>query len=115
MTSLPQAKNLIEESRNILIVPAQQIRGDSLASALALFFTLKKFGKNVNLSLQEIPEKFRFLTDWQPPSSKDFIIAINGSEKEISEMRYEKNEKGLKIYLTLGQGEISAKDISFLR
>lgn len=113
MTSLQQAQKLIKDSQSVLIALTQQIRGDSLGSALALFFTLKKLGKNANLLLQKIPEKFRFLTDWQPPSLKDFIISIDGSGKEISEMRYEKNANGLKIYLTLNKGEISEKDISF--
>ncbi len=113
MDSLTQAKNLIEESKEILIVPAQPVHGDSLASALALFFTLKKLGKNANVSIEKLPEKFQFLTELSPALSKDFVISINGSEKEISQMRYEKNENGLKIYLALNKGEISAQDISF--
>ena len=113
MDILNQAKNLIERAQNILIVPAQEIQGDNLGSALALLFTLKKLGKNANILIEKIPEKFQFLTAPQTTDSQDFVIFIDGSEKEISEMRYEKNEKGLKIYLTLKKGEINEKDVSF--
>ena len=108
-----QAKNLIGKSQNILIATSQETQGDSLSSALALFFTLKKIGKNANILTEKIPEKFQFLTNLFSPSSQDFVISIDGSEKEISEMRYEKNEKGLKIYLSLNQGEINERDVSF--
>jgi len=113
MDDLNQAKKLIENSQNVLIVPAQPVHGDGLASALALFFILKKMGKNVNVLIDKIPEKFQFLANLPLSSSKNFIISIDGSEKEISQMRYEKNEKGLKIYLALNKGEISTQDVSF--
>ena len=61
METLDKAKNLIEKSQNILIFPSPDPQGDSLSSALALFYTLKKLGKNVNVNTGDVPEKFRFL------------------------------------------------------
>ena len=61
MEALIQAKNIIQKSQNILVLPSQENLGDSLGSALALFFTLKKLDKNVNLAVEEVPEKFHFL------------------------------------------------------
>jgi nanoRNase/pAp phosphatase (c-di-AMP/oligoRNAs hydrolase) len=113
MDVLNQAKNLIEKSRNILLLPSLNSAGDSLGAAFALFFTLKKLGKNVNVVAEEIPEKFHFLSELNSLPSKDFIISINTSEKDITEMRYEKNEKDLKIRLTLNRGEVGEKDVSF--
>jgi len=113
MDILNQAKSLIEKSQSILIATPQEIQGDTLGSALALFFTLKNLGKNVNLLIEKIPERFQFLTSLNPSSSGDFVISVNGSDKEISEIRYEKSEKGLKIYLALNKGKISAQDVSF--
>lgn len=110
MTPFDQAKNIIERFQNILIVPCLNSPGDGLGSALALFFTLKKLGKNVNLVGQEIPEKFRFLTETDGGPGKDFIISIDTSRKNVSKLRYEKNRQDLKIYLT---GEIGEKDVSF--
>ena len=113
MDVLNHAKKLVERSQNILIVPTHETSGDSLSSALALLFTLRKMGKNANILIKEIPESFRFLSNLESANSRDFVISINGSEKEIGEMRYEKNENGLKIYLALNKGEVSEKDISF--
>lgn len=111
MNSLDQAKNLIEKSQNIMIFPSPASQGDSLGTALALFFTLKKLGKNVNIICAEVPEKFKFLAELQP---KEFVISVNTAEKEISEMRYEKNNSDLKIYLTLGSGNLAQNDFSFV-
>jgi len=113
INDLSQAKKLVEESQDILIAPARQSSGDSLGSCLALLFTLRKMGKNANLLTGKIPTAFQFLADLEPSGSRDFVISIDGSEKEIGEMRYEKNEQGLKIYLTLDKGRISKEDISF--
>mgnify|MGYP001565342585 CR=1 FL=1 len=110
MVELKQAQKLIEESQNILIVPARQNQGDDLGSCLALFFTLKKLGKNANLLIEKIPEKFRFLTSGVP---QNFIININTKNTEVNEVRYEKSEERLKIYLNLNKGLLGEKNVSF--
>ena len=113
METLNKAKNLIEKCQNILIFPSPESQGDSLGSALALFYTLKKLGKNVNINIGDVPEKFRFLTSHNSPNSGDFVISVNTEGKEISQMRYEKNSKDLKIYLALSKGRVENKDVSF--
>ena len=115
MDTFSQAKNIIGGAQNILLLPSSNSAGDSLPASLALFFTLKKLGKNVNIAFEEIPEKFRFLLEQNHISDKDFVISIDTSEKDIAEMRYEKNEKDLKIYLTLNRGDLKKDDISFPR
>lgn len=114
MNTLGQAKNLITKSQNILIIPGAELQGDNLGSALALFFILKKLGKNVNTVTDVIPEKFQFLTSPSPTPSENFVISVNAKGKEISQMRYEKNDDNLKIYLSLNKGEVKSEDISFL-
>lgn len=111
MEALNQAKNLIEKSQNVFIAPSPDLGGDSLGSALALFFTLKKLGKNANLLIEKIPEKFQFLFDPRLLSSKDFVISINTLGKEVSAIRYEKNDRDLKICLALSKGRLDATDI----
>jgi len=113
MEDFSQAKNLIERSRSILILPPREIDGDTLASSLALFSTLKKIGKNVNVLIGEVPEKFRFLEGLQTKPAEDFIISINTAGKEISKMRYERSNGDIKIYLTINKGELKTKDVSF--
>lgn len=125
MDALNQAKTLVQKSQNILILPPADLQGDSLGSSLALFYTLKKLGKNVNTLIEKVPEKFQFLTSLPsqiPPfheraglgeQGENFVILINTEGKEIEKMHYEKNERDLKIYLTLSRGGIKEKDVSF--
>ncbi|MBI2626468.1 MAG: hypothetical protein HYW69_02665 [Candidatus Nealsonbacteria bacterium] len=113
MEAIKLAKSIIDKSQNILIYPSPDLQGDSLGSALALFYTLKKLGKNVNVDIKDIPEKFCFLTNLQSASSGDFVISINTDGKDIGKMRYEKNHKDLKIYLAMNKGEIKRDDINF--
>ena len=115
MNSIDLAKNIIGKSQNILIFSSPESHGDGLGSGLALFYTLKKIGKNVNIDIGNVPEKFKFLTDNDDISSpaSNFTISINTEGKEISRMRYEKNGKDLKIHLALSKGAVSVGDISF--
>lgn len=113
MDSMNLVKNLIGKSRNILILPSKELQGDSLGSALALFYTLRKLGKNANINIGDIPEKFQFLTNSFSADSGDFVISVNTEGKEISQMRYEKNCKDLKIYLALNKGRVKNEDITF--
>ncbi|MFH1780875.1 MAG: hypothetical protein ABH841_02635 [Candidatus Nealsonbacteria bacterium] len=113
MNDFSQAKNLLERSDSVLILPPREIDGDTLASSLALFSTLKKIGKIANVLIGEIPDKFKFLEGWQSKNTGDFVISINAANKEISSMRYERNNGDLKIYLTVDKGELKAKDVSF--
>ncbi len=104
-----EAKKLIEESENIFILPSNNILNNAFGSCLALFYTLRKLNKKVNLLAEKIPEKFYFLTNL--PYSSDFVISIDSSEKEISEIRYKKTKKTLQLYLVVKKGVLSEKDI----
>lgn len=107
------AKKLIEGYQNIIVLPSEHAQVDSLGAALALSCTLKKMGKNVNLQAGKIAEKFQFLKYEQPGLSKEFVISIEPSGEKIKEMRYEKDGKELKIYLTCEKGAIKEENISF--
>lgn len=109
MEELIRAKNIIEKSQSIFIFPAKDPQGDALGSSLALSYTLRKLGKNVNLFLESVPEKFLFLTSLE----KNFVISINTQGKEVGEMRYEKNHQDLKIYLNFKSGGINENDVLF--
>ena len=109
-----QVKAFISGSKNVLIAPSYPLQEDCFAAALSLFYTLKKLNKNVNLLAQDVPQRLRFLAT---PVNKNFVIAINNKdndlEEKISEIRYEKNKDQLNLYLTLKNGGLSEKDISF--
>ena len=100
MDFFQEAKKVIDEARNIYILPSKNNQDESISSSLALFYTLRKLKKNVNLIVEEIPEKLRFLIPSLDFISepKNFVISIPNSKAEVSQIQYEKNEKDLKIY-----------------
>lgn len=114
MDQLKEAKNLIDGSKNIYIIPSQD-REESIAGALALFYTLKELGKNVNLILENIPEKLSFLTPSLDHISypRNFILSIPNTKANVSEIHYEKDDNNLNIHLTTESGNIKKTDISF--
>jgi len=59
-----KAAELLRENDNFIILSHQNPDGDTLGSAFALYYALKKLGKKVRLECEnEVPKKFRFLCD----------------------------------------------------
>jgi len=109
-----EIKKIIIDSENICLI-AEESDLESVSSAVALFYTLKELGKNVNLIIEKFPEKLNFLI----PSidfvsyPKNFIISIPKKIAEISQIYYEKNDESLKVHLTIEKGTVKKDDISF--
>lgn len=114
MENLQEAKNLISEAKNIYIIPAEN-NIEAIPGALSLFYTLKQLDKNVNILIDNFPDKFNFLI----PSSdfvsfpKNFVVSIPSSVAKVSQIYYEKSEENLKIHLTIDGGSIKKDSISF--
>jgi nanoRNase/pAp phosphatase (c-di-AMP/oligoRNAs hydrolase) len=110
-----EAKKLIGEAKNIYLILDENPEPEAIASTLALFYTLKELGKNVNLIAEDIPENLKFLTPSLDFISypKNFVLAIPNNIANISQIYYEKNNDALKIHLTLEKGSIKKDDISF--
>ncbi len=117
MTIYEQIKNLFEKSLSIFLLAPQEMDGDRLGSALALFYTLKKLNKNVNLVLQNIPEKFKFLPIPEYLNSlnakKAFTISLANTGEKVSEIYFDKEKEDLKIHFFSKEGDINEKDFSF--
>ncbi len=127
MDSLNEAKQLISQSQNICLIPfsSSQIsqnetwkdknEPESLTAALALFYTLKELNKNVNLIVDNFPEKLNFLVPSPDfiTSPKNFVISIPRDLADVSQIYYEKNEENLKIHLTVNKGNVKKEGISF--
>ena len=115
MADLEQIKQLIGEAKNIYIIPSQNNEPESIAGALALFYTLKELDKNVNLIIGELPEKFKFLVPSLDFISypKNLVISIPRKSTDVSQIYYEKNDEALKIHLTLDKGNIKKENVSF--
>ena len=108
-----ELKQLIADSKNICLIPAKE--PEAVTSTLALFYTLKQQGKNVNLMIDQLPENLNFLipsTDFVS-YPKNFVISIPNKIANISQVFYEKNEDALKIHLTIENGNIKKDNISF--
>jgi nanoRNase/pAp phosphatase (c-di-AMP/oligoRNAs hydrolase) len=114
MESLEEIKKLVNEAKNICLIPSQH-EPESTAAALALFYTLKELGKNVNLIAENIPETLQFLIPSLDfiSSPKNFVISIPRNVADVSQVYYEKNEENLKIHLTIDKGTIKKEAISF--
>jgi len=115
MNETEQAKQLIREAKNIYIIPPQNNEPESIANALALFYTLKELNKNVNLIIEELPEKLKFLVPSLDFISypKNLVISIPRKMTDVSQIYYEKNDEALKIHLSLEKGSIKKENISF--
>lgn len=116
LSSLQQAIDLIQKSKNILIALPESLNGDSLGSALALESALKKLNKKVEIVCAEAaPDKLKFLAGAANLKNKlaplrDFIISIDTSQNKISRLRYETEDKILKIFLAAPQ-KIEQRDV----
>ena len=112
MENYEQAKKLIQESKSIHILPAQNLRADSFSASVALFYALKKLDKKVYLILDKAPSELRFLSQnfQNNPSLQDFTISIKEKETKVSQVSYEKIENELKIYLKTSNGRMIRKE-----
>jgi len=113
MENISETKQIIADSKNIYLVTSQE--QEAITSTLALFYTLKDLGKNVNLVIDALPENLKFLAPSLDFISypKNFVVSIPNNIAQISQIYYEKNSDALKIHLTLEGGSIKKDNISF--
>lgn len=106
-------KQIINSSKNIYLIPSQE--PEAISCTLALFYTLKEMGKNVNLVLDEVPNPLKFLTPSLDFISypKNFVVSIPNKIANVSQIYYEKNEEALKIHLTVESGAIKKESLAF--
>lgn len=110
---MSEAIQAINESKNIYLIPSKS--HEAICSALALFYTLRETGKNVNLVLDNLPEPLKFLSPSLDFVSypKNFVISVPSKVAGISQIHYEKNDEALKIFLTVEKGTIKKDNMSF--
>ena len=113
MENITESKQIISEAKNIYLIPSMS--PEAIAATLALFYTLKELGKNVNLLIETLPETLKFLTPSLDFVSypKNFVLSIPNNVAKISQIFYEKNDEALKIHLTLENGNIKKDNIAF--
>ncbi|MEK7578668.1 MAG: hypothetical protein AAB456_03060 [Patescibacteria group bacterium] len=109
-----EIKKQISEAKNICLIPSEN-EPESLTAALALFYTLRDLGKNVNLIAEKFPEKISFLTPSLDFISRpqNLVISVPKKSADIPQIYYEKTENDLKIHLTLDNGKLAKEDVLF--
>jgi len=107
-------KKVIEKAQDITLLPSPDFRKDSFPATLALFYSLKKLGKNVNLAAENYPQKYGFLVKkekFHVPEA-NFLISIKEIGIKLSQLFYEKTENGLKLYLKTNGGELKKENVA---
>lgn len=107
---------LIKKWPNAIIFTPKGCEPEDLEKNLALFYTLKKLGGDVNILIEKINQQNQRNRLFNSPASgspanREYAISINTSDKEVTEMRYEKEKNRLNIFLTVKKGEIQDEDI----
>jgi hypothetical protein len=101
-------KTALESAKNIGILTKNNANDDTIGAALALFFALRSSGKNVYFPTEDVSPKIQgFIRN---RSSKKFKISFEG---EVSEVYYEKKDKGIALYLTPKDKDASDDKFSY--
>ena len=117
MENFKKAKKIIERAHSVSILLNPNFSQDSFPAALALLFSLKKLGKNVNLLNtpgEDYLKKYRPLIkdeNFHLPRG-DFLISVKEREGKIKEISYQQSEEGISLFLKVDDGEIKKEDIS---
>ncbi|MFA5207615.1 MAG: hypothetical protein WC428_03045 [Candidatus Paceibacterota bacterium] len=107
MEEILKIKNSIESGKNIGILTKINASDDAIGATLALFFALKKMDKKIFFPLNEVPDKVYNLL--KEKEQKKFHISF---KEDVSEVYYEKNSKGIDLYLTPKAGDIDNESYS---
>ena len=113
MENISETKQIISDSKNVYLITPQE--PEAIVSTLALFYTLKDLGKNVNLIMDSLPENLKFLAPSLDFISypKNFVISVPHNVAKVTQIYYEKNDDALKIHLTVEGGNIKKDNIAF--
>ena len=81
MTTIDNIKKEINKANNIVILTHENPDGDAVGSALAMYLTLKKMNKEVDVVIPEFPRTFEFLPSAdkvkKEGSKKPYDLAIS--------------------------------------
>lgn len=110
---------MVKKSKSILLLPSAPADGDSLGSALALYLTFRKIGKEVTVvSPEPVPEAFQFLpttkiisNDFSAP--QDFIVTLDCKKTHLKTIRTKLEHDRVNIIITANRGQFSSEDVSF--
>jgi nanoRNase/pAp phosphatase (c-di-AMP/oligoRNAs hydrolase) len=117
---IQQSVDLINKSKNIVIVLPNDPSTDAIASGLGLFLALEKIQKKVKVVCNEfnLPPSHQFLPKSQEihtdlTALRKFIISLDVSRTKVQELSYDisSNEK-LSIFITPKDGFFEPRDVT---
>lgn len=122
LDSAQQLGNILKNAKHVLIFTALGNGGDTIGAAWATYFFLKKNGVEstiVAANKDQQLDRFSFLS--QPEDiidslagARDFVLAFNTKMNKITNLRTERNEDELRIFITPEKGSIDPRDFSFI-
>jgi nanoRNase/pAp phosphatase (c-di-AMP/oligoRNAs hydrolase) len=117
-----QFKNILEQSKNVLVFMPENISSDVIGSAWATYFFLKKKGLEATVVVPNSIESFERFSFLEKPESvieslagaRDFVLSFNTKYNKITNVRTERIEDELRIFITPEKGSIDPRDFSFI-
>jgi nanoRNase/pAp phosphatase (c-di-AMP/oligoRNAs hydrolase) len=117
-----QFDNVLKNAKHALIFMAQDFSGDAVGSAWATYFFLRKRDIEATVvvpSDEKYLERFLFLQQPQDiinslAGARDFVLAFNTKYNKITNVRTERVEQELRIFITPEKGSIDPRDFSFI-
>ncbi len=113
-----QLKNLLENSKYVLVVFNGTETADSIGAAVALKLFLERSHKQVQLAADDFtaPKQFHFLPGSQGIKKElnhlqKFIIKVDVSKVKLETISYDIKDNWLSIYLTPEQGLITKNEL----
>lgn len=122
LTPSKQFQDLLQKTSAPLILLPSYPSKDALASAFALVSFFKNVGKEAVLACENIDEYRNALIFLEQPYSmlssiagaRDFVLTFSTLRNKILDVRTERDEEEVRIYLTPENGSIDPRDFSFI-
>lgn len=116
--TIQQIKDLVDKSKNILVITKKEPSGDSVGSMLGLYLALAKMEKNVQVVSHGSPDMiYKFLPSFykitkELESTKNFIISLDVRNAQVGEFSYKIEGDKLNIYIEPKDGEFTPEDVN---
>lgn len=114
-----QFNELVAKGQRILIFPKPASRGEEIAASFGLALFLERQNKEVAI-VAPLPAKLAFLprpksvsAELKTETEDELIVRLDTSAKDVAELRYEKTDASLDIYIRAKGGRFEPTDISF--
>ena len=118
LSPVEQFKNLLNNSRDILILLPENPSGDAIGSAWALYFFLEKAGAKASINFSASNpsnlEKFSFLPTPEKithdfSGARDFVLSFDTARNKIIDFRTEQvddNYESKRLFFSFGKIQI---------